>query len=290
MEARFELAAKEQGISAVVTYRWNAKEPVLRKFVQDHECRRQGNSAAERPLGNLSDRRQAGRPRAGFSGLSQRRILHELGASGRLGHGARTEGESAAISRDEARAGRDVRVHGDRLWRRRRRAKRERRSSPTSAAACAAWSADTTSPTRSSTISAPGRREPSGNWLNSDEFELHSLRLLAESQKATGCRFDFCNIHFWVDPAGDMKRWNPQRFPQGIANIKPILDTLGTAPGLWIDSSNTWGGGWAHRAESDDAAFAQPRSELVLPGERADQVDVSRRHSSITFAKRACAN
>ncbi|MFZ1937090.1 MAG: hypothetical protein WCB27_21720 [Thermoguttaceae bacterium] len=83
-----------------------------------------------------------------------------------------------------------------------------------------------------------------GSWFNSDEFELHSLRLLAKSQKATGCRFDFCNIHFWVDPAGDLKRWNPEKFPKGIANIKPILDSLGTAPGLWIDSSNTWGGGW----------------------------------------------
>ncbi len=84
-----------------------------------------------------------------------------------------------------------------------------------------------------------------GSWFNSDEFELHSLRLLAESQKATGCRFDFCNIHFWVDPAGDLKRWNPAKFPQGIANIKPILDALGTRPGLWIDSSNTWEGGWS---------------------------------------------
>ncbi len=83
-----------------------------------------------------------------------------------------------------------------------------------------------------------------GNWFNSDEFELHSLRLLAESQKATGCRFDFCNIHFWVDPAGDLKRWNPKTFPKGIANIKAILDSLGTKPGLWIDSSNSWGGGW----------------------------------------------
>ena len=116
----------------------------------------------------------------------------------------------------------------------------------------------------------------SGDWLNSDEFELHSLRLLAESQKATGCRFDFCNIHFWVDPAGDLKRWNPARFPKGIANIKPILDSLGTAPGLWIDSSNTWGGGWSLRRPNPDAALPQPQSGLVLPGERADQIAVSR--------------
>ena len=49
----------------------------------------------------------------------------------------------------------------------------------------------------------------SGDWLNSDEFELHSLRLLAESQEVAGCHFDFCNIHFWVDPAGDMGNGTP---------------------------------------------------------------------------------
>ncbi len=83
-----------------------------------------------------------------------------------------------------------------------------------------------------------------GDWRNCDKYELHSLRLLAESRKAAGCHFDFCNIHFWVDPTGDAKRWDPERFPQGIANIKPLLDSMGTLPGLWIDSSNTWGGNW----------------------------------------------
>ena len=32
--AIFQLTAKEPALSALVTYRWNGKEPVLRKFVQ----------------------------------------------------------------------------------------------------------------------------------------------------------------------------------------------------------------------------------------------------------------
>jgi len=72
---------------------------------------------------------------------------------------------------------------------------------------------------------------------NSEERMLPSLGRLAASQEATGCRFDICNIHFWVDHAGDLKRFDPQRFPHGIAPIKERLDRLGVRPGLWIDSS-----------------------------------------------------
>lgn len=72
---------------------------------------------------------------------------------------------------------------------------------------------------------------------NTEAHMLHSLQRLGTSQEATGCRFDICNIHFWVDHAGDLKRLDPERFPQGIAPIKERLDQLHIAPGLWIDSS-----------------------------------------------------
>jgi hypothetical protein len=78
---------------------------------------------------------------------------------------------------------------------------------------------------------------PSGEFWNTEAYELHSLERLAESQKAVGRIFDVCNIHFWVDMAGDLKGWDPKRFPNGIAKIKPILDALHIVPGLWIDSS-----------------------------------------------------
>ena len=88
-------------------------------------------------------------------------------------------------------------------------------------------------------------RSPSGEsahiFMNSESFMLHSLGRLAESQKGTGCRFDVCNIHFWVDYHGDLKRWDPQRFPNGITRTGEALKQLGTAPGLWIDSSHEAG-------------------------------------------------
>ena len=81
-------------------------------------------------------------------------------------------------------------------------------------------------------VNAEGYR----NYLNTEAYMLHSLDLLAKSQKAAGFRFDICNIHFWVDTAGDLKRWDPKRFPHGIKRIKPILDAMNVVPGLWIDS------------------------------------------------------
>ena len=72
---------------------------------------------------------------------------------------------------------------------------------------------------------------------NTEAHVLHSLDRLGESQRTTGCRFDICNLHFWVDHAGDLKRFDPDRFPHGMAPIRQRLDELGIAPGLWIDSS-----------------------------------------------------
>jgi hypothetical protein len=72
---------------------------------------------------------------------------------------------------------------------------------------------------------------------NTEAHELYSLDRLAASQAATGCRFDLCNLHFWVDHAGDLQRFDPRRFPQGLLPIKRRLDGLGVSPGLWIDSS-----------------------------------------------------
>ncbi len=92
---------------------------------------------------------------------------------------------------------------------------------------------------------------------NTEAHVLHSLDRLAESQRATGCRFDLCNLHFWVDHAGDLKRFDPDRFPHGIAPIKQRLDNLGIAPGLWIDSSMAaWSIG---RNPSVAASFTEDR-------------------------------
>ena len=81
------------------------------------------------------------------------------------------------------------------------------------------------------------------SWKNDDfgnnreKYVLHSLSKLAESQETFGQIFDLCNIHFWVDYAGDLKLWDRERFPNGYEKIRPVLENLGIKPGLWTDSS-----------------------------------------------------
>jgi hypothetical protein len=113
---------------------------------------------------------------------------------------------------------------------------------------------------------------------NTEAHMLHSLGRLAAFQQATGCRFDLCNIHFWVDHAGDLYRFDPRRFPGGIGPIKQALDRLGIAPGLWIDSSM---GGWsigrnpaAAPSLSDDKGFFCRASEPI----RTMYLEAFRRH------------
>ena len=113
---------------------------------------------------------------------------------------------------------------------------------------------------------------------NTEAHMLHSLGRLAAFQEATGCRFDLCNIHFWVDHAGDLYRFDPRRFPNGIQPINKVLDRLGIAPGLWIDSSM---GGWsigrnpaAAPSLSDDKGFFCRASEPI----RSMYLEAFRRH------------
>ena len=76
-----------------------------------------------------------------------------------------------------------------------------------------------------------------GVFANKEEYMLESLSKVAKSQEAVGRIFDICNIHFWVDYAGDLKKWDKERFPNGYESIRPVLENLGIKPGLWIDSS-----------------------------------------------------
>jgi hypothetical protein len=78
---------------------------------------------------------------------------------------------------------------------------------------------------------------PGGNFLNTEAYVLHSLDRLAASRKAAGVHFDLCSVDFWVDYCGTLKECDPQRFPNGLAPIRQKLDALETAMGLWIDGS-----------------------------------------------------
>ena len=86
-------------------------------------------------------------------------------------------------------------------------------------------------------IFEPFGGQPSGDYWQTEKYLLDNLSKLAEGQRDSGCHFDYCSIDFWIDPKGDLERFEPKNLPNGIRNIRKELDKLGTAAGLWIDSS-----------------------------------------------------
>jgi hypothetical protein len=74
-------------------------------------------------------------------------------------------------------------------------------------------------------------------FLLNEKYVLEMLDKLGRGQREAHYQFDYCNTHFWVDHNGDLERFDPVRFPHGLTNIKAKLDELGVKPGLWIDSS-----------------------------------------------------
>ena len=86
-------------------------------------------------------------------------------------------------------------------------------------------------------IFEPFGARPDGDFNESEAFVLDSIGKLAEGQREAGCHFDLYSVDFWVDYHGDLKGFDPQRFPNGLTRTREELAKLGTAPGLWIDSS-----------------------------------------------------
>jgi hypothetical protein len=253
-EAVFVFASKEPALSAQVVYRWNSKKPVLRKFVQITNTGAKEIRVLNVRLGTyrteakLTDRKQDF-PTSGIAGgykTSDREpgfplyldndyflsLAHPAGwataddgtASLRqypgvklapgakfdcmetvYGVGQKGEARKTFLAHLKSRMRRVVRGH-DKPY---------------------------------AIFDNFGSWPSPGDYMNTEAYLLDSLGKLAESQKVTGRVFDLCNIHFWFDMAGDLKGWDPKRFPNGIGKIKPILDELGIVPGLWIDSSWT---------------------------------------------------
>ncbi len=79
--------------------------------------------------------------------------------------------------------------------------------------------------------------KPDGSFEESEQYVLDNIAKVAAAERESGCHFDFYSLEFWVDYNGDLKRFDPQRFPNGFRSIREELAKLRTAPGLWIDSS-----------------------------------------------------
>jgi hypothetical protein len=234
-EGIFRLQAEKPGLAATVTYRWNATEPVLHKLV---EIRNEGPGEVNRLLqvrlgiyrtgAALSGGEPQGFPvyangevflglahpagwatqKAGEVSLRQYPGA-KVPAGGKLacmetvlGVGRAGGGREAFLAHLKSRMRRIVRGH-DRPY----------------------------------AIFEPFGARANGDFNETEEFVLDMIGKVGKGQRDSGCRFDLFSVDFWVDYRGDLKRCDPERFPNGLTRIRQALKSKGLGLGLWIDSS-----------------------------------------------------
>ena len=233
-EVAFQLTARQPALSALVTYRWDAEQPILRKLVQITNA---GREKIDRLL-NV----RLGSYRTGAEVFGDQRgfpvylndeffvgLAHPSGwATGENGEislrqhpGVRlASGAKFQCMETVYGVGETAEARNTFLAHLRSRMRRVVRGHDKPYA-----------------IFEPFGARPGGNFDESETFVLDMIAKMAEGEQQTGCRFDLFSVDFWVDYHGDLKRCDPARFPNGLTGIVGELGKLGTAPGLWIDSS-----------------------------------------------------
>lgn len=234
-EAVFELNSEASGLSALLTYRWKAQEPVLHKFVEI--TNRSANSVRilNVRLGNYQTGTAVSDGEQGFPVYIERDffvgLAHPYGwATGQEGtvrlrqypgtklHPGDTFKCMEAVYgvAPSAQARESFLTH---LRGRMRRVVRGHN--------------------RPYAIFEPFGGQPggAGNFDQKAAYVLDNIAKVAEGQRDSGCHFDYYSIEFWVDYHGDLTKADPQRFPDGFTKITPALQEIGTSLGLWIDSS-----------------------------------------------------
>jgi hypothetical protein len=252
-EAVFELAGDEPPLSAVVTYRWDAKQPVLRKLVTiTNRSGQAWNRLLNVRLGTYQTDAKAetadpdypafvesriddpaGRARgfpayverqffvglahpAGFATRQDRGLALRQLPGAKLAPGASFQCMEAVygVSREDA-----VRsAFRDFLLGRMRRVLRGH--------------------DKPMAIFEPFGAKPDGDFWETEEFLRDNIAKLAQGQRDSGLHWDYYSIDFWHDPKGDLKTPDSRLFPRGFTGILAELKELGTLPGLWVDSGN----------------------------------------------------
>jgi hypothetical protein len=234
-EAVFELKSHVPGLSALLTYRWKAQEPVLHKFV---EITSRGDSPVRILNVRLGDYQTGTAVSAGeqgfpvyieqdfFVGLAHPygwatgqegtvRLRQYPGTKLRPGETFKCMEAVYGVS-PSAQARMSFLTH---LQGRMRRVVRGHN--------------------RPYAIFEPFGGQPGGehNFDQKEAYVLDNIAKVSEGQRNSGCHFDSYSIEFWVDYHGDLTQPDPQRFPDGFTKITSALKEIGTALGLWIDSS-----------------------------------------------------
>ena len=238
-EAVFELKSGAASLSAVLTYRWNAREPILRKFV---EIANHGASNLRILNVSLGDYKTGVAVTDGEQGFPVYvglqfflSLAHPSGwAMGQEGtvrlrqHPAATllpggKFQCMEVVYGVAQDGEARTIFLTHLQERMRRVERGH--------------------DKPYAIFDPFGGQPrannnaEGDMNESEEYLLDNISKLSQGQRESGCHFDYYSLEFWVDYHGDLTRADPQRFPQGLGRIASELKKLNTALGLWIDSS-----------------------------------------------------
>ena len=236
-EAVFELASDDPMASVTVTYRWDVKRPVLRKFVKITNSSGQvWNRLLNVRLASYAIADRADAPAGGERGFPvyiddeyfmtlahpaglaeaiETKVVFRQFPGARVTPGQTFDCMEAVYGVGPIASAR--RAFLDHLTGRMRRTVRKH--------------------DKPYAIFEPFGARQGGDFEETEQFVLDSIAKVAQGQQDAGCHFDLYSVDFWVDYRGTLKECDPERFPNGLKRIREELDKLGTDLGLWIDSS-----------------------------------------------------
>jgi len=247
-EAVFEL--KSDRLSALLTYRWNASEPVLHKFARISP---RGDTPARIlnvHLGNYHSDVAVTEGEVGFPVYLAGEFF--MGLAHPYGHVRGQEGtvhllqypgakvlpgeafESMEAVYGVAQSGEARQAFLSHVQGRMRRVQRDH--------------------DQPYAIFEPfgGRPGANNSFDETEEYLLANLAKVAEGARDSGCRFDYYSLDFWADYHGDLRQTDPERFPHGFSKIIPEVKKLHMLLGLWIDSSwESWSVGGNPAVQAD---------------------------------------
>jgi hypothetical protein len=234
-EAAFEMTSDVPGFSGLVIYRWNSDEPVLHKFVELQNRGATPVRVLHVRLGNYRTGVSVSEGEQGFPVYLVDEffmgLAHPYGwVTGQEGMVRLRQYPGTELKPGEtfkcmeavygvAKSGGAQKSFLAHLHRRMRRVVRGH--------------------DRAYAVFEPFGAQPGGgqDFDETESFVLDSIAKVTEGQREAGYHFDYCSLDFWVDYHGDLTKPDPQRFPHGFTEMTSALKNIGTALGLWIDSS-----------------------------------------------------
>ena len=168
-----------------------------------------------------------------------------------------------------------------------------RRSWPMCKAACAACCAAHDKPYA---IFEPFGGRPDGTFDETEAFVLDNIAKVAEGQRRVRLPFRFLLDRFLGRLPRRPEAFRPAfGFPTALTKIRAELAKLGTAPGLWIDSSGAaWSIGGNPAVQATELATRKGRehramqSAFAVPRHRSRSSRCTPRPSATTSATTAC--